>query len=131
MNLEVSNSFLDKQPQNYILTHLFPYVLFPCIEDIDALDALDEAVEDGDDPNDEDYVDGGECNDEEENINEGTEVLDAAEDSKKARPISLAENKNKKRTKAHPALELMTRFEQCCRKSGVGESTGEVKRASG
>jgi hypothetical protein len=30
--------------------------------DIDALDALDDAVEDEDDPNDEDYVEGDESN---------------------------------------------------------------------
>jgi hypothetical protein len=78
------------------------------IGDIDALDALDDAVEDDDDPNDEDYVEGDESNGEEENNNENVEVSDTAENDKKKRPISLAEHKTKKKAKSHPALELMS-----------------------
>jgi hypothetical protein len=47
--------------------HIFSYVIFPCLGDIDAIDALDDAVEDGDDPNDEDLVDVDESNAEKEN----------------------------------------------------------------
>jgi hypothetical protein len=74
-------------------------------------------VEDNDDHNDKDYVDGDEGNNVEENITEGAEVSDAADDSKKKRPISLAENENKKRTKTHPALELMTTLSSAVEKA--------------
>jgi len=91
-----------------VLTHIcFPTFCFRVIGDIDALDALDDTVEDGDDPNDEDYVEGDESNGEEEN-NENVEVSDTAENGKKKRPISLAEHKTKKKAKSHPVLELMS-----------------------
>ncbi len=84
-------------------------------------------VEDGDDPNDEDYVDGDKCNDEEENINEGAEVSDAAEDSKKKRSISLAENKNKKRTKTHPVLRLVTSLSSAVEKAASERAQAKSK----
>jgi len=46
-----------------VLTQIcFPAFCFRVTGDIDALDALDDAVEDEDDPNDEDYVEGDESN---------------------------------------------------------------------
>jgi hypothetical protein len=51
-----------------ILTHIFlPIFCFRVIGDIDALDALDDVVEDDDNPNDDDYVEGAESNTEERN----------------------------------------------------------------
>ena len=92
-----------------VLTQIcFPAFCFRVTGDIDALDALDDAVEDEDDPNDEDYVEGDESNAEEECNNENVEASDTAENGKKKRPISLAEHKTKKKAKTHPALELMS-----------------------
>ncbi len=86
------------------MTHIFsPTFCFCVTGDIDALnvlDALDDAVEDGNGPHDEDYIEGDESNSEEENINEKVEVLDTADSGKKKDP-SVWQKQKQKRKKSH------------------------------